>query len=523
MILLYVCVCWTVGIFAGHSLYGSGIHIQPVVALVILGTFAATLIFLRKRQMIIAISWCLLAAVSGALRYQSHQASLSGDDLNSFQGALIDIRGTVARDPEVRDSYTLLHVSCTDVNTDCQWQTAEGDILVYAEKYPDFGENRTFPYYRYGDLIELSGRLEQPPSFDDFDYRAYLAERHIYFILYYPECTLISEGSGSPVYNLIFDLRTAMTRGVDASLHEPQCAMTQAILLGKRGMLPDRLQQNLALSGTMHLFAISGIHISIIAGLCTALSAWLLGRQRNLYLILPFIIIWLYAMISGMHPSAIRSSIMSSIYLLAIATGRPSSTANALSLTAAIMIAIHPPILWDIGFQLSFLAMSGIVFIAPRLQMMGFRLINAIKATRQSIRPNSLITLFNSSVSITLGATLATMPALVYYFRRISLVSLPATLLALPVIPLVIISGAAVGITGIFSIALSRVIGWSTWTLMSYINEMIGFFAHLPFASAQIEGVSAIYIFIIYLVMALFLLILANRKRINVKDIGYKQ
>ncbi len=517
MVLLYICISWTVGVYAGHVLYGSGIHIRPIFAVVFLGIAIVSLVFPRKRRTIIVMAWCVLAAVGGACRYQSYQASFSADSLNPYQDDVIAIRGTIARDPEVRDRYTLLHVCCTEVNTNSQWQAAESNILVYAEKYPDFGKNRGFPYYRYGDVIELNGCLEQPPSFDDFDYRAYLADRHIYFMLYYPESTLISEAGGSPIYHLIFDLRTAMTRAIDASLHEPQCAMTQSILLGKRDMLPDRLQQDLASSGTMHLFAISGIHISIIAGLCTASSAWLLGRKRNLYLLFPFVVIWLYAMISGMHSSAIRSSIMSSIYLLAIATGRQNSTVNALGLTAAIMVAIQPSILGDIGFQLSFLAMSGIVLIAPHLQMLGCHLINAVKVNRQSIQPNSLIALFNSSLSITLGATLATMPALAYHFGRISLVSLPATLLALPVIPLAIISGAAVGITGTFSLALSRVIGCSTWTLMSYINETIRFFAHLPLASVQIESVSAIYVCIAYLLIALTLLIVACRKRITIK------
>ena len=513
MVLIGFCVFWLIGTYVGFTLFETNFYLQLYITLPIIGLLIIASILMRRKKLILLICLCSIALFSGLSRYQSYEAGLEGNDLQSHAGTYATMQGVVAADPEARDTYTLLHVSLDKIQTNGVWQNTDGKVLVYADKYPDLPE-RDFPYYRYGDSIELSGQLEEPPIFEDFNYREYLERQRIYSIVYYPDVQLLEVGQGNKALNWIYTLRTSISEALNASLHEPQASMTQAILLGKRGTIPDTLKDWLAISGTMHLIAISGIHISIIAGLFTGLSAWLFGRHRPTYLLLPFIIIWLYTIISGMHPSAIRAAVMSSVFLLSVWTGRQNSSLNALALTAAVMVAVQPYVLWDLGFQLSFLAMSGIVLLSPYFQKSGNLMINIIRGKPKTEPLNSFGNLINAGISITLGAVIATMPAVAFYFGRISLVSLPATFLALPVLPLIITSGALTGIIGIFALPVAQVIGWATWVFQSYLIKVIEFFASLSFASIKTENISAAPILAFYAAIMLAVLIASNRKQI---------
>ena len=129
--------------------------------------------------------------------------------------------------------------------------------------------------------------------------------------------------------------------------------MGQALLLGLRQDLPEDLVDDFRSTGTSHVLAISGLHIGILLGLSLADSRGVLGRRRQLYLILPLILIWLYALISGMSPSAARAAIMGTVVLAALLVGRPHSVVPALGFAAALMVAVNPNVLWSISFQLS--------------------------------------------------------------------------------------------------------------------------------------------------------------------------
>ncbi|MBT3362888.1 MAG: ComEC family competence protein [Chloroflexi bacterium] len=514
MILILFCVFWTAGIYAGLILFESNLHLPFYITLPAIAASILLLIRLRSGKRIVLLVLISIALLGGISRIQSYENAVGQDDLETYNGSYAAMQGVIDSDPEVRDSYTLLHISLERIKPDSEWIETNGKILVYPEKYPALGINRDFPYYNYDDRIEISATLEEPPVLEDFNYKEYLERQRIYSIAYYPNVQLIESGQGNAILRGIYTLRTDMSGAINSSLHEPQASMAQAILLGKRGTIPDSLKDGLAISGTMHLIAISGIHITIMAGLFMALGAWFFGRHRPAYLLLPLIIIWLYTMISGMHPSAIRAAIMSSVYLLAIWSGRSNRSLNALALTAAIMVALQPYVLWDVGFRLSFLAMLGIVLLSPYFEAAGQSSIRRLSG-KQSYEPLSNIGNFiNKSVAITLGATLATMPAVAFYFNRVSLVSLPATFLALPVLPLVIVTSALVGILGIFALPVARVIGWAAWVALTYLIKIIEFFSSLSFSSIEMDSVAAAPVIAFYVIAGFVLIILGNRKRI---------
>ena len=156
-------------------------------------------------------------------------------------------------------------------------------------------------------------------------------------------------------------------------LPEPQASLAQGIVLGIRGNIPQSLNNDFARSGTAHLLAISGINLGIMAGILLSIGIWLFGRRHYLYVWLALGIVWFYAAITGMNPPVVRGAIMASLFLVAELLGRQRSAIVALTLAAAVMVGVSPYILGDASFQLSFLAMAGLIFLSPVFRNLGRR------------------------------------------------------------------------------------------------------------------------------------------------------
>ena len=258
-------------------------------------------------------------------------------------------------------------------------------------------------------------------------------------------------------------------------------------------------------TGTSHILAISGLHIGVLLGLSLVASQWLLGRRRHIYLIAPLLLIWLYALVSGMSPSVTRAAIMGSVYLAAHLVGRPRSVLPALGLSAAIMVAIDPNILWSVSFQLSFAAMAGIAVLArpislhmrslagtvtmasvPRLAgLLGTR-VNMDRLRSVAGRPPSpTLAPGWKAAGVGVAATVATLPLVAFHFQQVSFVGIPTTLLAIPALPIVLLTQAVAGLLGLLSVTLAQPFGWMAWLATSYLLFIVDVAARFPGASVE--------------------------------------
>ncbi|MBT9166282.1 MAG: ComE operon protein 3 [Chloroflexi bacterium] len=388
---------------------------------------------------------------------------------------------------------------------DGEWQSVSGRVQVNAPRFPGWEMLRDFPFYRYGDLLEMKGNLESPRPPDEergFDFREFLARQRIYTVISRPrEITLVAAGQGSRPMELIYRLRGSMAQSLRRALPEPQCSLAEAMLLGLHRGLPAELREDFARTGTAHLLAISGIHMSIVAGIALFASVWAFGRQRPTYLLLVLATIWFYAMLSGMRPAVIRAAIMASLWLYADRIGRPRSAVTALTLAAAVMLAVNPLLLGDIGFQLSFTAMAGLVFLTPIFEGWGKKVFGNRDG---EVSPSTNFVIGSCAVSI--GAVVAVAPLIAYYFQRISLTNVPATFLTLPAVSGIILSAALVGIVGIFAPAVAGILGWVSWLFAAYVIRVVELFAAIPFAAIDVEvGASWVVAYYGILVAAIWL------------------
>ncbi len=471
MALVYLSIALVAGIY-----FGSRLPLPLSIALpIIFAALLASLLWRRKPAILLG-GLFLILFLCGALRFG---AVPTGDELQSYIGqGTVEIIGVVAEEPEPRDSSTNLRLSAREINTDGEWREVSGSILVRTTR---------FPSYAYGDLLQVTGELEEPPQLEDFDYKAYLARQGIYSTMYYPdEVKVKATGQGPQPLQAIYSFRHRMGEALGASLSEPQGSLAQAILLGIRSNIPSSLYQDFQRSGTAHLLAISGLHMAIVAGILLSISVSLFGRRRPTYFLATLSALWVYALLAGMAPSVMRAAIMVSIFLLGAHLGRQRTGITALAFAAAIMVAINPQILWQVSFQLSFAAVTGIALITPVFQELGAK-------TRA---PNIVV----DSFSFSLAAILATLPLVAYYFGYVSLVGLPATFLALPALPGIIILSALVGLIGLFALPLAQVIGWVAWLFLGYMTGVVGLFAALP--DAYLEG--GLDAFIVWLYYGIF-------------------
>ncbi len=467
MALVYLSIALVAGIY-----FGSRLPLPLSIALpIIFAALLASLLWRRKPAILLG-GLCLALFLCGALRFG---AVPTGDELQSYIGqGTVEVIGVVDEEPEPRDSTTNLRLSAREINTDGEWREVSGSILVRTTR---------FPSYAYGDLLQVTGELEEPPQFEDFDYRAYLARQGIYSTMYYPEVELLETEQGPQPLQWLYGFRSGMSEALGASLSEPQGSLAQAILLGIRSNIPSSLYQDFQRSGTAHLLAISGLHMAIVAGILLSISVSLFGRRRPTYFLATLSALWVYALLAGMAPSVMRAAIMVSLFLLAAHLGRQRTGITALAFAAAIMVAINPQILWQVSFQLSFAAVIGLILLAPTFQEWG----------RRTGAPNIVV----DSFSFSLAAILATLPLVAYYFGYISLVGLPATFLTLPALPGIIILSAVVGLIGLFALPLAQVIGWVAWLFLGYMTGVVGLFAALPYAYLE-GGLDAFIVWLYY-------------------------
>lgn len=278
-----------------------------------------------------------------------------------------------------------------------------------------------------------------------------------------------------------------------------------------RANIPDSLNQSFSRTGTAHLLAISGLHIGIVIAIVLSFGILIFGRQRSIYIWLALIVTWLYVLLTGMRPPVIRAAIMGSLFLLAEFLGRQRDAITALAFAAAVMVGIQPYILWSISFQLSFLAMAGLILLYPYFQSQGRKGVTDLSRNSKAIA--SIGNMVTDSFSVTLAAIIATWPLIAYNFHIISLVALPATFFSLLSLPAIITSSALVALVGLFAPLIAQILGWLAWLFLSYLLLVIQVFDALPHSSLPVAAIPVWQVWVYYAGIAIAIAILNHRKK----------
>src|SRR3989338_1201592 len=325
-------------------------------------------------------------------------------------------------------------------------------------------------FYKIGDTLEIKGPISRPKNFEDgFDYVKYLKRSGINTVVLFPTVSEIEYLNIGPVARAVigFQKTAAMAKNrfegaVNSSLVEPNASFINGILLGSRQNIPEDLQEAFNKTGTTHILAISGYNIMIISWAVLAGLVYFFKRRTAFWLSVAIII--LFTILTGASASVVRAAIMGLLLLFANGYGRLYDAKNSIILSGAVMIYINPfALIFDIGFQLSFLAVLGLLYVYPFLDNK-FRKIPELWKLKE-------LTL------MTISAQMAVAPLLIYYFKNISFVSLPANILILPFIPAAMFAGFISGLAGMVFLPLGQLFGYTAWAITTYQIWVVNLFS----------------------------------------------
>ncbi len=388
---------------------------------------------------------------------------------------MVLIQGQIIGDPEATSQRIKFVLEVESIDRSSKWEQVSGKVLVYADPPPSLVPAREPPYFKNGDVLKLQGNLQRPEPLEDFDYPAYLGTQGISSVLWSREVEWLRGPTRDNWRFWIFNLRRELSQSLESVLPAPHSSLAQALLLGLRGQLPADVVEDFRSTGTSHLLAISGLHVGVLLVMSLGAATWLLGKHHLTYLLLPLAAIWLYALISGLPVPVTRAAIMGSLYLLALAVGRPQSALPPLALSAMLITALDPNALTQISFQLSFTAMAGIILALPYQARVS-------AAIRAGVAPDSswwqvwsrhFLAWTAAAIIVSVAATLATLPLVAFNFNRIPLLGIPVTILALPAMPFILASSLGAAIAGLVHPLLGQVLGWVAWVPLSYLLTLV--------------------------------------------------
>jgi competence protein ComEC len=357
-----------------------------------------------------------------------------------------------------------------------------GNILVYTYLYP---------VYHYGDQLEISCKIYQPePIVEEgsktFAYDKYLAKDNIFGTCFRPRIKVVGQSKNLSYY--IFQAKDYFWQNLNDYLVEPSSSLAKAMFLATRREIPAELRDMFARVGLSHMIAISGLHMAIIVWLMQSfLIAIGLSRKSSLWFLILLLVVYLYMI--GFPSSAVRASLMVIILLLGPFLGRSTESIYSLILVADIFILFNPYLLlYDIGFQLSFLAVAGLLYYVKFFN-------KTLVFVPQQFK-------LREALSVTLAAQVFTWPLIVYNFGIFSLVAPLANFLVLPFLPAVLILAILVGLVGFWS-ALASLIAWPLFIILKIIVYVSELLSKIPYAFVYLDNFS-----LIYMLLALFFMIM---------------
>jgi len=405
--------------------------------------------------------------------FRTEKALLPEDNLKKWRdtGEITSFIGTVIKEPDIRDvqvKYTVL-VEPTDER-----------ILVSTELFPE---------YFYKDKIRFTGKLETPKNSSEFNYQEFLIKDNIRTISFYPEIELIERENFS-IFQKILEIKDVLRNSTSRILPSPYSEILMAMMLGDTRSLPQFVKDIYNSVGLSHILAISGSHIAIIIGILISLLGLTRLKKHSFYIILSILIF--YIVLIGYPASAVRAGIMGSILLLGEKIKRPYLIERSLIIAAFFMLIINPLFLrYDIGFQLSFLAVLGIALCQDIFK----DFFNKIFKGR--------IKWLQYVLAITLAAQVYTLPIVIYNFGFFSLFSPLVNILIVPMLTFLTILSFIAIFAGVISSFLGTILAFPLYLMLIYIQKISIYFGNLPLNGITVNSLSFFWVIVLYLIIGL--------------------
>ena len=379
----------------------------------------------------------------------------------------------ITSEPEISNDIARFEVKVTEGYHNKLSRTCTGNLLI-ALKLDSLSPIKL----KYGDELLITANylpVEAPYNPYEFDFKAWLATKNIYHQTFIRQNQLVklAENKGNPIIDYALKLRQQQVATYRKLIvNDEAFAVASTLILGYRADLSKETLAAYSKTGTIHALSVSGMHVGIIYIMLNWLLSFLDRKRAGqiFKVILICSLIWGYSLLTGFSPSVLRSAIMLSVYILAKQLKRSTNNYNVISFTAIILLIIDPFVIWNVGFQLSFLAVLGLIYYQPKIyKWCFFKYKWADKLW--------------SAVAMSLAAQLATLPLSIYYFHQFPVYFIISNLFILLPITALMYGGLAILVLNVYCIA-----PWFE-RLIIFVNDGLKWISSLPYA-----GITEIWI-----------------------------
>jgi len=402
--------------------------------------------FINRKKEFIVLILVLLSLFLGAYRYFVVFRELENTAI--LEEAQIEIKAPIIAEPVLKENYQKIIIP---------------KIVIYTDRYPR---------YHYGDIINIKGKVK---PFSDFrSYNSIIVSGK----MSYPSIEFFTSTKFSLRKTALF-VKNKITSSLQKIIPEPKSSLLISLMFGAKNNLTSVLEKQIRKCGLSHVIVASGLHLSIIT---KALSGFLdiLYMSNSVNFVASFLFILSFAFMAGLTPSIIRAAIMAFLLILSRFSFRLYNSFNALLLAAVIMVWLNPLVLfWDLGFQLSFLATAGIIFLYPIWKESEFWQQDFFNKKGQIIRETALPTF---------SALTFVIPWVIFKMQVFSLVAPITNFLILPLVPLVMAGGAMVAISSLLFYPMGLFLGALLNLILAYLLKVISLFSSLSWSQIYIPS-----------------------------------
>ncbi len=395
---------------------------------------------------------------------------------------------TVSEPPVYKEKTVKVIADVKSVKERDQLSNCTGKLLIYI---PNKGDVKL----QYGDCFLFSAktqRIAPPKNPEEFDYARYLSFHNIYHQAYLQsnKYSSLNSQNKNVFYDASYQLRAYLVNILKKTILEKEIySVGSALLVGFEDDLESPLMNAYATSGTLHVLSVSGMHVAVIFKVLEWLLRFLLKRKggRHFYFVVILSFIWFYAFLTGLSPSVLRAAMMLTFVIVGKWSGRNTGVLNTLAVSCFLLVIYNPFLITEVGFQLSFLAVFGIVFLHPLL----FRLYEP---------PNSFLHAVWSIVSVSLCAQLITFPLGIFYFHQFPNFFLVANLLVIPATTAAIY--ACIALVVLYQVPiLGMVISKFCYACIWFSNETVKMIDRMPHAVINTISISLMEMILIYFII----------------------
>lgn len=503
---LFIAVCIIIGILLGHR-----VDVSPVLfALGAIAVIATGYALFRTRgnaSASLRVCMALGLVFAGAFWYAVQVRVVPANDIRRFcdQRQRHALTGTIVRSPDARERFTLVTVDVDSIALSGAGRSSRGARTragssgmapATGRKAPVTGRlqvrlNSGIDPGRYGDRVLVSGRLRSPQPARNpggFDARTYYASRGVHALMSVRDeagyRVTLRNTSFTWQTGVIDPLRNSIDRSIDRTMRGDSAALLKGILLGERRQLPEDLLHTFRTIGLAHILAVSGLHVGLITLVIHTLLS-VMRLPRNIVVAGTLGVLVLYAFITNLTPSVIRATIMAALFLVGRQMDRQTDTVNILAVAAIVILLIWPSALFDLSFQLSFLATYAIITGYPRMkELLPERLSRSEKLWARWLRDGLLV-----SVAAQLGA----LPVVAGTFYQVSWMSAVANLFIGPLIFLNTTFGVLTALTGPLHIEIARLFSAANALVLFVMIHLSKAFSGAPSALVEVPAPSTLF------------------------------